>query len=518
MVFLVTFAAILADTIAAAAHAGAPVLRDIQDFTRQMILDALVDAVANPVNSAPVGRPRVHPLVVEKVGVFKEQHANGKFHFHVAVKMAALTYFLPLKTALRLRSGLASHWSTSHTQFWSALRYCAVVTERKPEVDDAPLTLCRVTGDALNLYEESQEPFNASAWKRRREQKEMHADEGTKTKFRKLDLTSIVLANDLKTPMEVMEYAKNKGSTAMQAFVHGSQRHLVQFIEDAHAWGRAEAEAAAYRESDWAMIQRVAQESCPCIGFCKWRMATDQFFHRNRATIDGEHLFGSLAKVIRDGPSKHARVPLIAGATNCGKSTVLDPVDPLFGPKNVAHTPALCSTMPLANLAKHKNKRFLYFDEFRPVEYAAVPDRAPTIPVVTFLKLFGGQHMEVQVSQAFNDGNDDMRWQRGAAMTSKLDGLWTPTGRVTPEDVAHMQARVDLFVATAQLTRMRDVPRCKETFAKMLLEKAAAFASRRLAEPQADVSDDEDHGLASLALPGARASSFSSSSGRGVWL
>ena len=121
-----------------------------------------------------------------------------------------------------------------------------------------------------------------------------------KTKIRKRDLTAIVLTNNLKTPVDVLEYAKNKGSAQLQDFVHGCQRRLDEYIEDAYTWGNAEVEAAKQRETDWELIQRVAQEPCPCNGSCKWRNAADQFFHHNRNTIDAEVFFACLARVIKD--------------------------------------------------------------------------------------------------------------------------------------------------------------------------------------------------------------------------
>ena len=70
---------------------------------------------------------------------------------------------------------------------------------------------------------------------------------------------------------------------------------------------------------------------------------------------------------------------MIVGPTNGGKSTIFDPIDELFGEENVQHTPAIGAPIPLANLAL-KNKRFLYLDEFNPVEFASLPEKTPTIP------------------------------------------------------------------------------------------------------------------------------------------
>ena len=48
------------------------------------------------------------------------------------------------------------------------MRYGTFTTERKPVVDEAPLAWT-LDGEPLDLYAESQEPWNATLAKRRRE-------------------------------------------------------------------------------------------------------------------------------------------------------------------------------------------------------------------------------------------------------------------------------------------------------------------------------------------------------------
>ena len=111
-------------------------------------------------------------------------------------------------------------------------------------------------------------------------------------------------------------------------------------------------------------------------------------------------------------------MPLIVGPANIRRGALLNPLDEIFGHSGVLRIPALGSSMPLANLLKVR--RVMHLDDFRPVEYAA----SQTIPVNTFLSLFQGQPIEVAVSQSFHDGNVDACWNRGVAMTAKLEGLW----------------------------------------------------------------------------------------------
>ena len=155
-VYLVTFSAVL--------EPGAAGLRDVAGFTREQVKTALLDALANP--AAPAGpsrgRPRAAPVQAEKLVVALEQHSErDAVHYHVALKLAQKERFCHFKAALRSRAGLASHWSSTHTMFWSAVRYLTVPTNKKPAVDAEPLSWA-ADGKALNLYEEAQEPFNAA--------------------------------------------------------------------------------------------------------------------------------------------------------------------------------------------------------------------------------------------------------------------------------------------------------------------------------------------------------------------
>jgi hypothetical protein len=481
-VWLVTFAAVLDLT---ALQSETP-LRTLAAVTREVVRDAVLEAVANPVRENPRGgRPSTVVLSVEKLVIFLEEPK----HFHVAMKLSSKTRFLPLKLALRRRSGFATHWSQTHSQWWSVVRYGTFTTPKKPVVDAEPLTW-HVDGAELNLFEESQEPFNATAMKRRREVAAMRAagdavragGKIAKTeRFTVVDFKALVAEEGLATPNAVMEYAQMKGSAVLLAFVCRQQGRLKMLLEEAEAWASAPSAAAAEREGDWPLMQRLAQESCVCSDQreCQWHIAVQAFFKRNAATIDEGHFAACLAKVICEGPGKKSRVPLLAGVTNAGKSTVLDSLDDVFGADLVFHTPAVGASMPLANLAS-KPKRFIYFDEFQPVSFAAHPRRAPTLPVTTFLKLFAGQQLEVQVPLNMNQGNADLKWTRGAAITSKLQGLWDIQDCVGAEDVRHMKSRVEQFVAQVPVPPgdMRVVPKCRTFFAKWLVTSSAVFAAR----------------------------------------
>ena len=504
MVYLVTFAAVLEAT---ALQAETP-LKSLEGLERADIRDAVLDAVQHPAedtNRRGRGRPRTQALEAVKLVVFLEEPR----HFHVALKLTCLSRFLPLKAALRRRSGLASHWSTSHTQWWSVVRYGVFTTDHKQAVDLTPLVWLKAAGAlegvqvghgpcheyvvpgssniVLNLYEEAQEPFNASAWVKRRQKAEVLASApgpGNKKKakvekFTPLDFTAMVLEKNLLTPNAVLAYVQDHGSHACQLYCMRNQKRLPDLIEGALQWRDAKKLHAVEQETDWDLLQRLAGTSCACSGPCLWWMAMSDFFRRNQATVDGELLAAALAQVICHGPSKTRRVPLIAGVTNAGKSLVLDPLVNVFGRKAVDFCPAQGASMALSSLATSKGVRFIYWDEFSPTEFASRPPRSPTVSAVTFKKLFAGQVLRVQVSQAHHDGNPDFRWTRGAALTAPLDGLWEVTQPVTREDVKHMQSRVIQFDAhVAVAGPLQPIPHCAASWCRFIVQGSAAYASR----------------------------------------
>ena len=486
-VYLITFASVLGAT----AEAAELPLRTLEGVAREEIRDEVLDAVRKPEQLRRGGRPQNAKdlAYVMKLIVFKEE----PLHFHVALKLSKRVIFMAYKAALRRRFGLASHWSCTHREFFSVARYGHNVTEHKPEVDPEPLTWTQ-WGAPLDVHAESQEPYTATAIRKRREHCEAGVAQTAKkvakkdsVAFTKLDFYALVETEKLATPAAVLEYSKTKGSGGMRAFVVKNQRRVQELLGEAQDWIHAEEVAASERLSDWALVEKVSKQTCKCPGgLCQWWEAADEFFIRNRDTIDRTALAASIAAIIKNGPGKNARVPLLLGCTNSGKSTVFNPFIKLFGFKKVVHRPGEKASMALANVSK-PCKRFIYWDEYRPVEYAA----KGTVPVGTFLSLFSGGALEVTVSQSFQNGNAELVWKHGAVMTAKEEGLWEPVPAlpgftpVTREDIKHMQSRVRQFPARVPVSEgaMTDTPMCKESLCRWLLLESARYAYSVVEQP-----------------------------------
>ena len=221
----------------------------------------------------------------------------------------------------------------------------------------------------MDLYAESQRPYCAKAWTARREWREKQAGAGAEQKikhFGKLDFTSIVLEKKLRTRAAVMEYTQTYGTEGMQEFVHKNQGNLKVLLEQAEEWGQAAAVAEKERTSDWTLVCQTAEKACPHGPRCRYACAASRFFSEQRH-FPRDALATALRAILQNGPTKTTRVPLLVGATNSGKTTLVKPIIKLFGFKNVLHQPALNSKFALRNILQD-NKKFIFWDDYRPVD------------------------------------------------------------------------------------------------------------------------------------------------------
>jgi len=88
---------------------------------------------------------------------------------------------------------------------------------------------------------------------------EPYAKKPKKEPFTKLDFSAVVLHHRLLTPNAVLEHMFEKGSKAMQLWVHCRQRKLKEFIQDALDMEAAKPAAALEKESDWSLVERLCQ-------------------------------------------------------------------------------------------------------------------------------------------------------------------------------------------------------------------------------------------------------------------
>ena len=258
MAYLITIPRVLPGT------EGAADLTDTREMTRAGVAEWIREAFKNPVSPGnsgkgfagpPAKRPRAED-VVEKLVVFQEAHADGEPHYHVAVKLCKTMRWGSVKRAMRERFRVPCHFSSSHTQLWSCIRYGFVASAKKPDVDPTPFMWAgdgawpaglAVSGSSASklLWEASQRPWNARCWAARSAQTQKLMAEGGKgnVKYDKLDIFAILLENNFTKAAQIIAHAQESGTEAMQKFVCRHMKELERWVIEAEEWGAATADA-----------------------------------------------------------------------------------------------------------------------------------------------------------------------------------------------------------------------------------------------------------------------------------
>ena len=351
---------------------GVENLRCPGEFDRHKVAEMFLDIFSNPMaaDAAAMSRGRC-ALVLEEMAIFQEKHAvdmNGQrhIHYHVALRASSSFRFAAYKHALRLKYGLASHWSDSHDGYWSAVRYGYIPTPKKPqsELDSQYVTWGRLAPHKP-LFETSQEPVTASATKRKRELAVKKASEEGRPapRARENDLYAVIVAQGIKnTPDDtwadkrLISYLKQNDPQLWQLAFRMRAR-LSSLIDDVWSWETVDDELALLGQSRLERVQAASSSACICQSV--WRQRAEWILEAN--ALDKGQFCADILRSITHG--RHENIPVVALVGKHGgegKSFLLSPLRQTFGPDYVQETPQPGS-FPLMGLEK---KRIALLDEW----------------------------------------------------------------------------------------------------------------------------------------------------------
>ena len=179
-----------------------------ESMSKENVFRCFFDACAHPDYRDARALAAGAVVTLETGGLFRESHRvndQGEVHMHDHLPIRAQRFrFLPVKRALLLRHGLASHWSLSHTGYWSAIRYCAVASQSKPvaALDAYPILWARGTvhpalEDCIN------EPITAAALRKRSwKATQAKVEEGKEAKVTEMDVWALVVRTKIQNTDE----------------------------------------------------------------------------------------------------------------------------------------------------------------------------------------------------------------------------------------------------------------------------------------------------------------------------
>ena len=411
--------------------------------------------------------------------VFRESHAPrdgeeaGPFHWHIALKATCCFRFAPFKRALFVRHGLASHWSCSHTGYWSAVRYGFMPSPAKPQesLDSQPFTWSRL-GQHRSLFEACQEPSTATALSRRRENKVKIANAEGKAEPRpcEMDLYPIIVRNGFRNTADdhtaaekLIQWLKQHGSPALVSFSFKHRQKLPGIIDDVWSWETVDDYLEVNAQSRVQLLQRALAQPCSCGG--RWLQAACQLLQRNR--VNGSELCSHILRSLSLGRREDVPVVVLMGRFGGeGKSFLLSPLRTLMGVENVQATPQPGS-FPLLGLERRKA---VLLDEWA--------FDTSVLPLPTQLLWYEGKPFPVTRPQNNRDIHGHLLYQGTAPIfvTCKEKDLQPimlkaqealQLGR--PNECSMLLRRLKIFSFSVPFPVGRDkIPECATCFARLL--------------------------------------------------
>lgn len=298
--------------------------------------------------------------------VFRERHTAregeeaGPFHWHIALKANTSFRFASIKRALYLRHGVASHWSCTHTGYWSAVRYGYMPSPSKPReaLDSDPYTWARC-GEHKPLFETCQEPTTAAALNRRRAAKVMLAEELGKPEPRptEMDFYPIIVKNGFRNSADdhtaaekLIRWLKEFGSPALVNFAFKNRQKLAAIIDDVWSWETVDDFLHVNAQTRLQLMLQARASRCCCQGM--WKQVAWQMLLRNQ--VDVRSLCSHVLRSLEVGRREDVPVVVLMGRFGGeGKSFFLAPLRNVIGMDNVQATPQ-AGSFPLLGLERRK--------------------------------------------------------------------------------------------------------------------------------------------------------------------
>lgn len=476
--YLVTFS----HTQAAQSQQGVNLVAP-ETLSGEALLARFRDACQHPVHVDPFHAAQGRTVDLKLVSVWRELHtaaADGQIHahYHLAVLGSEKFSFMPVKRALLQRSGLASHWSTTHTGYWSCIRYCCLPSPSKPlcSLDPSP-ALWAADGMHPDPRTCCHEPATAAAHRARQLKAESNAAEAGKKEPRasEFDLWPIIVQNGFKnTPdnrsahLQLMDYAKRHCSSPVCSFIFKIRAKLPSLIDDLWQWEGVAGHLQISTRSREDALNSAAAGECVCEG--RWDELAKKVFTTNKlSTAD---LFKDVLQLLRDGRSENTPVLVFAGAAGGeGKSLLLKGLASIFETSEVFPCPEK-GNFPLLGLEVSK---IAILDDWR--------FDASVVPLATQLKWYDGSAFTIAKPQNVPGSSGHFVYKGSAPVfvstklqdIKKFRELSLPVGGEPVDGEASMLLRrLKVYSFMTPIVKPEKAAKtCARCFAKLLLSSVA---------------------------------------------
>ena len=397
--------------------------------------------------------------------------------------MASLSFrFSPIKRALLQKYGIATHWSTTHLGYWSALRY--LVREGLPKkpasaLDPQPLAW-HVDGAQENQRDLSERPTTAPSIEARREKAVAAAEKEGKEepKPSELDVWPLVVKHNIRNGDDcqdgvdqLIHIAKEACSPAMVKFLFKIRHKLRTLIDDIWQWECVEDRLRLSQRPRGEALMAAMRSPCTCGG--AWLHHVQESLAVNGISVS--ELTHDIYTSLVQGRSESTPVVCLAGLQGGeGKSLIFYPFPAVFG-ESLVHHHVAAGTFPLLDL---EGKKVVVLDEWN--------FRSATLPMGTQLLWFEGKPVPVTRPQDHFVGHAVYKGSAPIFITTPLTRMEKLMQEAADAvrmgsscEATMMLRRLKVYRFSQKVSKpTKQIPQCAACFASWVLEGEAEWGQQ----------------------------------------
>ena len=259
--------------------------------------------------------------VVEKWCCSREEHADGNPHYHMAVKLKTQRRWLSVRNYLEDINDIKVNFSDGPSNYYEAWLYCSK--------SDQHILLCQNHPDFTTAPRTSA----ASSSKRQASRDKQSGSQSVKQRkrsFDALDLSDIVLKNQIKTKTELLSFAnrqKKDGKTDIALYVLNNISKAVKIVETTWEMDSAVGNVERQCKTRMEIIHDALNEDCVVGCGGEWKRLAIETLRRNN--ICPTEFALAIKTALEKGRGKNQNI-LMVGPTNCGKTFLIKPLSEMY--------------------------------------------------------------------------------------------------------------------------------------------------------------------------------------------
>ncbi len=399
----------------------------------------------------------------------KETHADGGFHYHMAISLSENKRWVMAKKYLEKKHGIVVNFTDSDQyNYHSAYRYVVkedpqpLLSDSHPDLDSAssPLTgkankalmknaRCKRSGTTLGF--ESASTSNA-------EPTQGPSRSTKRRRLSNLDVSEVIIKKNIRSDTELLALAKEQkeeGKMDLPNFILSkSSKAMNELINVSWKMETAPKSIARNKQNRMEVLFQCVEEECKegCVG--QWLVCAREVLRNNG--VNAYVYAAAVRELLVKGRGKYRNI-MIIGPANCGKTFLLDPLNEIY---DTFTNPSSASYAWLGV----EDKEAIFLNDFR---YSQ-----EIMPWKDILLLLEGQALHLAAPKT--SYAQDILFDKDTPIfatskeTIKFPGKYNTTDEIENEMMA---VRWKTFVFHHQIPESdhKVLPRCKKCFASLIL-------------------------------------------------